>query len=587
MIRLKVKYPDGNVDQRDWNETLVTIGRSNDNNIVFPADNISGHHAQIRLDEGHYNFRDLRSTNGSMVVRGEKSYLLKNDHLEMLLEPGDSISLASFDHGIDIEATDLSMEDDEPSTELDQRTILAEAHVRASDLETSLGEDYEALRCAVRLARELGKPRTIHEIAVLTCDTYLNAFPMSDRATFLQPCGEQFRVTYTERRAQDSSQSSQTYIVTQSLLKRCLAERKGFLFMIEHNQMQVIATRIAPAEQLTDPSLEQDQIILCCPLMHEDRCYGFIQMEAPLEVEERHSLTRRDLTLATLMGHLVADHLHELDRQKEQLKLARKATAGFLAATVGHCFKNLLFVPMSLSKMLPLSISKGNMDEVEWMLARNGVNVRYLDILSNEFAAASKDPNEGFENLGIGTILREVAQIVNQIAPDKIEAVIDVDDELPDADCHGAGLKRLFMNLVLNSVDAVFNEAREDKGHIRLEAAYDKDADAIQLVVGDDGPGIVPDILENLRAIFEQARKSSDALAELQDIAERVQSTKRQGFKEHYGLGFLFVCQTVVQHHGNLEIESAPGEGTAFKFTIPRVRSEAYEPLSEQTEDEL
>ena len=79
---------------------------------------------------------------------------------------------------------------------------------------------------------------------------------------------------------------------------------------------------------------------------------------------------------------------------------------------VGHCFKNLLFVPMSISRMLPVSIQKGNMEEVEWMLARNSVNIRYLNILSNEFAAASKDPNEGFGPVDVAQLLQESVDLI-------------------------------------------------------------------------------------------------------------------------------------------------------------------------------
>ena len=110
------------------------------------------------------------------------------------------------------------------------------------------------------------------------------------------------------------------------------------------------------------------------------------------------------------------------------------------------------------------------------------------------------------------------------------------------------------------------------KGLIEIRGAIDSASDEVAISVRDNGPGIPEAILTNLRIIARQIENSADALAELQNIAEQVRSTKEQGFKEHYGLGFLFVCQTVTMHQGRLEIESTEGEGAKFIIFLPRQR---------------
>jgi signal transduction histidine kinase len=210
------------------------------------------------------------------------------------------------------------------------------------------------------------------------------------------------------------------------------------------------------------------------------------------------------------------------------------------------------------------------MEEVKWMLARNSVNIRYLDILSNEFAAASKDPTQGFEPCSLDALLEEVANLMNQIAPEKVEASLSLPPSMPRLVCHGGALRRLLMNLTLNAVDAFFGGSVTEKGRIDLIAGFDEDKEEFRITVRDNGPGIPENILGNLRRIFEQVQASADALGEIQNIAEQVRSTKDQGFKEHYGLGFLFVCQTVNAHQGQLEINSAPGKGARFDIIIPR-----------------
>lgn len=567
MIHLTLTLPGEAPRQLVFDRPTITLGRAAGNDIVVAADNVSSRHGMFCFSEGCWLYRDLKSTNGSLVLRGTRRFLLDREPREILLEPGDRICIASGENVITIDKVDGPAEDQDDRFE---QTILAEqeAHAGAA-LENALSEDSDALRALVTLAREVATLNTTNAIAELACRLALKVFPQARRAIFLRPHADYYAPEYVLTREGADEQSISALAVSRRLIDRCLKERKAYLFLFEQDRVRAVATRILQAETIMPEGMLPNRCVLCCPLFNQDRCHGFLEIEASIE-QTRSSLTRRDLALATLMGHLLAARLADLAQQVERLKLARKATAGFMAATVGHCFKNLLFVPMSMSRMLPMCVKQGKMEEAEWMLARNSVNIRYLDILSNEFAAASKDPSEGFMSFDAGVVLREAAELVNQIAPEKVEAFVECEEGLGEIVCHPTALKRLVMNLVLNAVDAIFGQKREEKGRIDLQLRRAAGDDShVELLVRDNGPGIPSDILQNLKEIFRQVQASTDALAALQDIAERVRSTKDQGLKEHYGLGFLFVCQTVRQHSGDLAIEAAEGVGSSFTIRLP------------------
>jgi len=568
MLRLVAQLPpDHQIRALEFSQRVISIGRAPTNDLVVPANNVSSQHAQICLNAGQYLYKDLESTNGSILFRRKKKFLLKGERSELALEPGDRLFLASMENALTVDAIELEPDDDV------ENTILGEANAHATDLETSLSEDHDALRNAVRLARELSGLEAVHAIAELSCAATLRAFPRAARALVLVPEAGGYKVEHATA-ARGAADTTSTVARTRGILERCLAEHKGFLFLFQQNRMQAIATKISTVESLnTACTPDHDKVILCCPLLHNERCHGFLEVEAPLTKAAATPLTRRDLALATLLGHLVASRLDDLESRHAQLTLARKATAGFLAATVGHCFKNLLFVPMSLSHMIPLCLREGKLDELQRMLARNSVNIRYLDILSNEFAAASKDPSEGFAECAIDKLLMEVVELTDQIAPGRIEASLIIPEPAPRLTCHRAALRRLLMNLTLNSVDAFFGANKPETGRIEIRVDPDEANDEICLSIRDNGSGIPEPILKNLREIFHQVQASSDALGELQNIAERVHSTKDLGFKEHYGLGYLFVCQTVHAHEGRLEIDSVEGQGTCFRIILPRHRS--------------
>ena len=71
--------------------------------------------------------------------------------------------------------------------------------------------------------------------------------------------------------------------------------------------------------------------------------------------------------------------------------------------------------------------------------------------------------------------------------------------------------------------------------------------------IADTGPGIAQ---ENLPKIFEPYF-----------------STKETGT----GLGLAIVHKVVEVHHGTIDVESTPGEGTRFKVTIPRAGRQTSE----------
>jgi signal transduction histidine kinase len=74
-------------------------------------------------------------------------------------------------------------------------------------------------------------------------------------------------------------------------------------------------------------------------------------------------------------------------------------------------------------------------------------------------------------------------------------------------------------------------------------------SDEVQFTVGDTGPGIVP---EHLPHVFDRYWKSE------------------AGGKRGSGLGLYIAKQVVEAHGGRIWVESTPGSGARFSFTLPR-----------------
>jgi|GEM_PF-930045 len=123
-----------------------------------------------------------------------------------------------------------------------------------------------------------------------------------------------------------------------------------------------------------------------------------------------------------------------------------------------------------------------------------------------------------------------------------VNAVVTLDD-LPYIAADAREMRLLFENLVSNAIKFHRNEAP----HVHISAK--KDSNAWIFSVRDNGLGIDPVYADQIFGIFQQLHPAG----------------KYQGT----GIG-LALCKKIVERHGGrIGVESEPGEGSVFSFTIP------------------
>jgi signal transduction histidine kinase len=127
-----------------------------------------------------------------------------------------------------------------------------------------------------------------------------------------------------------------------------------------------------------------------------------------------------------------------------------------------------------------------------------------------------------------------------------IRVDVDVPEGLPEIQADQHQLTQVFTNLLMNAY-----EAMDGRGHIRITASAARIAnagdgrDAVLVEVTDDGPGIAPDVAENVFDPFF--------------------TTKPQGS----GLGLAIVRKIIDAHDGRIDLRTAPGQGTTIRLTLP------------------
>ena len=117
--------------------------------------------------------------------------------------------------------------------------------------------------------------------------------------------------------------------------------------------------------------------------------------------------------------------------------------------------------------------------------------------------------------------------------------------DIPQINCHPNQINQVFMNLLVNSAQAI-----EGKGEIHIRTF--RQGDIVNVQFSDTGKGIPP---ANLSRIFDPGF-----------------TTKGVGVGT--GLG-LSICFKIVQDHGGrIDVESEVGKGSTFTIRLPVTRSE-------------
>jgi len=146
----------------------------------------------------------------------------------------------------------------------------------------------------------------------------------------------------------------------------------------------------------------------------------------------------------------------------------------------------------------------------------------------------------------VESITETLGMLMTAAAVKGIHLSADVPDRLPPVYADPSRVKQVLINLIENGI-----KFAPENGHIMVRArAFELDQ-FVCVAVADSGSGMQPEIGKK---IFDRLYQQSDDL-----------EAGRKGL----GLG-LYICRELVTRHGGkIWVESQPGQGSVFYFTLP------------------
>ncbi len=246
---------------------------------------------------------------------------------------------------------------------------------------------------------------------------------------------------------------------------------------------------------------------------------------------------------------------HSIIESRIQAEEANRAKSEFLA-NMSHELQTPLNAIMGYSEILQDS-HFGHLNEKQKKFAEHiNTSGRHLLELINSILDISKVESGKMElhlhDFRVIDTIRNVKNVIVPLARKKdIELKFSVEPESLSLHADEIKFKQILYNLLSNAV-----KFTPDNGLV--EVKVHKESDMAEISVTDTGIGISAEDQEKLFTPFHQIDSSM--------------SRKYQGT----GLGLALVKRFVELHGGNITVESEPGIGSTFIFTIPLISQNTY-----------
>jgi signal transduction histidine kinase/ActR/RegA family two-component response regulator len=253
---------------------------------------------------------------------------------------------------------------------------------------------------------------------------------------------------------------------------------------------------------------------------------------------------------------LLRDVTHERETRLRAKQQDGLAVVGQLAAGIAHDFNNILTSIIGYTELTLVdpTLSKTAVQDLQRVIEqsqRAAKLVRQILDFSRQ-SIADKQP------VDLVAFINEAARLFERSLPDHIRLTLTTEiDDLPlTVNADVVQLQQALSNLVLNAQDAMPNGGRLALALSKLNATLETGPEIalplgqwVAMAVSDTGHGIKPEHLPHLFEPFFTTREVGQGT----------------------GLGLSQVYGIVMQHNGEIRVESQPGVGTTVTLYLPLI----------------
>jgi signal transduction histidine kinase len=300
--------------------------------------------------------------------------------------------------------------------------------------------------------------------------------------------------------------------------------------------------------------------VIAVPLLLQDQAIGAFILYA----DEPHSISSRDtflLSTAAIQAAMAIQNallFAEVKEKNSALEQANQLKSQFLA-NVTHELRTPLHSIISYGALILEGFVDGELtgeqeQHIQFMVRRAEDLSHLVDDMLDLSKIEADKIEVKVEPLHLEQSLNEVVEQLKPMSNNKdLYLRLEIAPELPMVIADGHRLRQVVINLVSNALK--FTE----KGGVSIHCRIVREGEMVMVSVRDTGIGISPAALDYIFEAFRQADGST---------------TRRFGGT---GLGLTIAKKLIELQGGEVTVESIPGQGSTFSFTLGIVPSEENE----------
>jgi signal transduction histidine kinase/CheY-like chemotaxis protein len=286
---------------------------------------------------------------------------------------------------------------------------------------------------------------------------------------------------------------------------------------------------------------------LCVPLKVNEVVKGVLNVNL---LRQKRRFTETDLQLLCIFAENAAVAIEkaslyeELKGQVNQLIDSQKLGAvGEITSGVAHDLNNLLSVVIGRAQLLSGRMNDPGQHRHVEAMEKAAIDASEIVHRLRQFGRPSSD--EGFTNVDAGGLVDEVVEMTRPRWNEWVKLrginvkVTKLLSPVPPVYGCASELRQVLVNLILNSIDAL-----PGGGEIVLQTA--KVGELVLISVKDNGAGITEEVRTRVFEPFFTTKPDRGT-----------------------GLGLSVARRIILNHDGEIGVESRPGEGTTFTIRLP------------------
>jgi len=252
------------------------------------------------------------------------------------------------------------------------------------------------------------------------------------------------------------------------------------------------------------------------------------------------------LALFSSQAAIAIRNTHDLER----LKSGAVAALGRMATQVAHEVKNPLAGLRLYVRHLEGRLARTGDAEARDLAGKIAGTVDHLASIVSEITAFGRPPELHRTPTALHRVLDECLELARARRPaEGVQIVKSYDRTCPDALLDARELKKAFLNLILNALEAL-----EGAGRLTVTTAYAAATGTVTVSIEDTGPGMTEETLSRAFDLFF--------------------TTKPDGT----GLGMSIARSVINLHAGELTVSSRIGVGTLVEARLPLEACKAADP---------